>query len=176
MTSPALKIWLRRCLAPLKWLLALVILFEEWGWVPLQQVLARISRWPGFRWLEGAVQKAPPWLALLLFCLPAVVLLPIKLLALWLIGAGHALTGFTVIVAAKLLGTALVARLFSLTQPALMRLPWFARWYGHWMRWRTQLLAQARASSVWRTAQQLARDGKVRWRSMRRWWRLKFEH
>jgi hypothetical protein len=37
--------------------------------------------------------------------------------------------GLAVIVVAKIAGTALVARLFQLTQPALMKLGWFARFY-----------------------------------------------
>ena len=56
-------------------------------------------------------------------------LLPIKLSALWLIDQGHAAWGLAVILAAKAMGTAVVAHLFSLTQPALMRLDWFAHRY-----------------------------------------------
>lgn len=145
-------------MAPLQWLLALVIVFEEWGWEPLQRVLARMGSWPGFRWIESAVRSAPPWLALLLFCVPGLVLLPVKLLALWLMGQGHALAGLAVIVTAKLVGTAIVARLFSLTQPALMRLGWFARWHGRWMQWKARLLAQLRASAPWRVARVLRRQ------------------
>ena len=55
--------------------LALVILFEEWGWVPLQQLLARIGRWPGLRWIEGWVRSLPPWGAVCLFALPTAALL-----------------------------------------------------------------------------------------------------
>lgn len=166
MTNPVVLRWPRKLLIPLKWLLALVILFEEWGWEPLQRVLARIGRWPGFRWIESAVRSAPPWVALLLFCMPALVLLPVKLLALWLIGGGHALTGLLVIMAAKLVGTAIVARLFSLTQPALMRLPWFALWYGRWTHWKNTLLTQMRTSAPWRIAHVLRRQMR---RFFRRW-------
>jgi len=103
------------------------------------------------------VRRAPPWLALVLFCVPALALLPVKLLALWLIGEGHTLTGLAVILGAKLAGTAIVARLFNLTQPALMQLAWFARWYGRWTLWKARLLAQVRASAPWRMARVLKR-------------------
>lgn len=159
---PLAKTLLRKLLAPLQWLLALIILFEQWGWEPLQRVLARMGRWPGLRWMEGAVQRAPPWLALLLFCIPTLVLIPVKLLALWLMGEGHAVAGLAVIILAKIAGTAIVARLFSLTRPALMQLAWFARWYGRWMHWKERLLAQMRASLPWRTARVLRRQmGRV---------------
>lgn len=89
--------------------------------------------------------------------MPALALLPVKLLALWLIGEGHAVAGLAVILLAKLVGTAVVARLFNLTQPALMQLAWFARWYGRWTRWKDLLLAQVRASAPWRMARVIKR-------------------
>ncbi|TXC67104.1 hypothetical protein FSC37_19375 [Piscinibacter aquaticus] len=46
-------------------------------------------------------------------------LFPVKLLALWAIHQGQTLPGVLVIVAAKLLGTAFVGRLFILTEPQL---------------------------------------------------------
>ncbi|HNG80237.1 MAG TPA: hypothetical protein PLW24_12250, partial [Burkholderiaceae bacterium] len=134
---------------------ALLLLFEEWGWEPLQRLAAAIGRWPGFRWIEGWVRGLPPYGALALFAVPAIALLPIKLAALWAIHRGHTLIGLAVIVAAKLLGTALVARLFLLTHDALMRLAWFARLYARWMTWKGALLVWVRASAVWRSARAL---------------------
>ena len=72
-------------------LLALLILFEEWGWVPLQRLMARLGRLPVLRRLEAAVARLPPRAALAVFLLPTLLLLPVKLLALWLIGQGKAL-------------------------------------------------------------------------------------
>ena len=104
-------------------IVALVILFEEWGWEPLQRLLARLGRLPLLRQIEGLITRLPPKAALAVFLLPTLLLLPIKLLALWFIGNGHRLLGLLVIVAAKLVGTAVVARLFTLTRPALMTMP-----------------------------------------------------
>jgi hypothetical protein len=132
------------------WLLALLILFEEWGWEPLQRVLAWIGRWPGLRWIEGRVRALSPYAALAIFLLPTLLLIPVKLLALWLIGQGKVLVGTLVILTAKLVGTAIVARLFALTQPVLLQLAWFARLYARWTGWKDRLLAQVRASWPWR--------------------------
>lgn len=142
----------------------MLILFEEWGWEPLQRVLARIGRWPGLRWIEGCVQRLPPWAAVIMFVVPAAVLLPIKLLALWAIGRGHLVLGMLVIVSAKIVGTAIVARLFTLTQPALMRLSWFAWAYAHWIRLKQAILARARASWAWRVGRVIKRKVGQRWR------------
>jgi len=134
----------------LGWCLALVILFEEWGWEPLQRVMAWVGSWPGFRWVEARIRRLPSYAALALFLLPALALIPIKLLALWLITSGKVALGTIVIVIAKLVGTATVSRLFALTNPALMELAWFARQYQRWVGWKEALLTQVRASRAWR--------------------------
>ncbi|MBB3194942.1 hypothetical protein [Roseateles terrae] len=159
---------LKMLLAPLLWsirlVLALIILFEEWGWEPLQRFMARIGQWPVIRQLEAVVRRLSPYVALAVLLVPSLFLIPIKLLALWLISRGHAALGVGVILAAKVAGTAVVAHLFALTQPALMRLDWFRRLYARWVTWKTELLAWVRASGVWRTARAL----KLRIRRMLR--------
>jgi hypothetical protein len=144
-------------------LLALLILFEEWGWEPLQRMMARLAR---LRWvgrLEAAIAALPPVAALVLFALPWALLLPVKLAALALIAQGRPWLGLAVILGAKLLGTALLARLFALTRPALLRLDWFAHAYRRWSAWKSALLAWVRASAVWRTARALRRLAGRRW-------------
>jgi hypothetical protein len=151
----------------LQWLIALALLFEEWGWEPLQRALARLARWPPIGALERHIGRLPPYAALALFIVPSLMLLPIKLLALWLIGRGHALAGLLVIVVAKVAGTAVVARLFFLTQPALMQVPWFARLYARWSAWKGGLMALARGSWPWRVSrviQRAVRRRLARWR------------
>lgn len=147
---------LKALIAPLRWLirvvLALLILFEEWGWEPLRRVFALIAKLPVIRQFEALLKRLPPRAAFVVLLLPSLLILPIKLAAVWLVAKGHALLGVGVIIAAKLLGTALLAWLFQLIQPALMQLPWFARLYVRWTRWKADLLAWVRGSAVWRTA------------------------
>lgn len=146
----------KHLLAPLRWLvrvvLALLILFEEWGWEPLRRVFALLARLPVIRQLEVLLQRLPPRWAFVVLVLPSLLILPVKLLAVWLVAEGRLTLGVVVIVAAKLIGTALLAWLFQLIQPALMQLPWFARLHGRWTAWKAELLAWVRASAVWRTA------------------------
>jgi hypothetical protein len=147
---------LKALLAPLRWIfrvtLAILILFEEWGWEPLRRVFALIARLPVIRQIEALLKRLPPRWAFVVLILPSLLILPIKLAAVWLVAKGHALLGVGVIIAAKLFGTALLAWLFQLIQPALMQLPLFARLYARWTRWKADLLAWVRASAVWRTA------------------------
>ena len=156
--------WLRRIAEAL---IALVILFEEGGWEPRQRAIAWVARLPPLAWVERRIAALPPYAALAVFALPTLLLLPVKLAALWLIGKGKASLGVAVIVIAKIVGTALLARLFKLTQPALMRLAWFSHWYARWTAWKEGLLARVRASWVWRVGRVIKRrvaHRVARWR------------
>ncbi len=141
---------------PLRWLFrvvfALLILFEEWGWEPLRRAFALLARLPVIRQVEALLRRLPPRWAFVVLVLPSLSILPIKLLAVWLVARGKVALGVGVILAAKVGGTALLAWLFQLIQPALMQLPWFARFYARWTAWKAELLAWVRASAVWRTA------------------------
>lgn len=129
---------------------ALVLIFEEWGWEPLSRFLARMARLPIWGMAERLIVRLPPYAALLAFALPGLVLFPVKLLALYWLSQGHAFLGLAVIAAAKVIGTAIVARLFTLTHPALMRLPWFAALYGRWKLWKDAVIAHVKATRQWR--------------------------
>lgn len=125
--------WLWRPLrAVLLALAAVVLLIEEWGWRPLSAWVARCTAWPPLARLEARIRNLSPRAALALFLVPAVLLFPLKLLALWFIQQGHAVSGVGVIVAAKLFGTALMGRLFTITEPQLMQFAWFAHALGWW--------------------------------------------
>lgn len=134
---------------------ALLLLFEEWGWEPLAAAFAALGRLPWWARLERFITGLPPWAALLAFGVPVLALVPLKLLALYLFGQGHFTLGLGLILAAKLAGTAMAARLFQLTQPALMRMAWFARLYIPWKAWKDKVIGQARASWAWRVARRL---------------------
>jgi len=150
--------------------LALLILFEEWGWEPLQRALARIAQLPVLAWVERRIAALPPYPALALFVLPSLALIPVKLLALWLISQGQKGLGLGVIVVAKVIGTAVVARLFALTRPALMRLQWFVDLYRRWTVWKEALLALVRASWAWRAGRIVKRALQRRWQRWRKAW------
>ena len=147
--------------------LALVILFEEWGWEPLARALAALGRLPLFRQIERGIQALPPYAALVVFFLPALAVLPVKLFALWLLAGGHAILGVAIIFVAKVAGTAVLARLFALTKPALLRLEWFARLYERWTTWKDALLARIRASAAWQAARRAKAEARELWLRLR---------
>ncbi len=144
-------------------LFAAFLLFEEWGWEPLARLFACLARLPLWARLERRITALSPTGALLAFGLPVLVLFPVKLLALYLFGRGQTALGLALLLGAKLVGTALLARLFQLTQPALMQLRWFAHWYPRWKTWKDGILAQVHRSAVWCSAQALKRKAKAWW-------------
>ena len=138
-------------------LLVIVIFVEEWGWRPLTALAAKIAAWPPLAALERMIRAASPPVALALFLVPALLLFPVKLVALWLIHEGQATLGIAVIVAAKLAGTAFVGRLFILVEPQLMTFRWFARCIAWWCGTRDHVMAALRRSVVWRSARAVRR-------------------
>src|ERR1700742_3945962 len=63
---------------------ALLILFEQWGWMPLARALGQLARWPVIGSLEKRIAGLGPRVALVVLFVPALALLPVKLGALWL--------------------------------------------------------------------------------------------
>ena len=143
--------------------LALVLLFEEWGWEPLARLFGRLARLPLWARMEALITRLPRWGALLIFAVPWALLLPIKFLALFLFASSQKALGIALLLGAKLLGTAIVARLFQLTQPALMLFPIFAKWYPRWKTWKDALMSQIRASEPWQLALRSKAALKVWW-------------
>jgi hypothetical protein len=141
---------------------ALALLFAEWGWKPLHALLDTVAR--AFNWtrLRLWVVNLPPYGALALFAAPAVCLFPLKLLALFLFATGHAVLGVGLIAFAKIVGTAVVARIFMLTQPKLMQIAWFAAAYNRFIPWKDAMFASIRQSAAWR----YGRAGRV---AAKRW-------
>lgn len=151
------KAFLNLTLTPL---VALLLVFEEWGWEPLARTLGRLNQLPFWARLERWIAELPPYAALATFGVPAITLLPVKLLALYWAGHGHLASGVLVVVIAKIAGTAMVARLFQLTQPSLMQMAWFARLYARWKTFKDALLARVRNSAIWRLGRVVKRQAK----------------
>jgi hypothetical protein len=136
---------MRRLLRPLWILLALVFLFEAWLWEHLARVVAWVvARLPvaavrrrAAAWIEGL----PPAATLVVFIVPALLLLPLKFLGLWMLARGYWLGAVGVLVLAKMVGLGVTAFIFDLTLPKLLQLAWFRRLYG----WVMGALARAHA-------------------------------
>jgi hypothetical protein len=150
--------------APLVYLAALLLLLEDWLWNLGARLMDRLAQWPPLHRLETWICRLGPRAALVLFVLPATLLFPVKLLALWAMAHGHPVLGLLVILLAKLGGAAAVARLYLLTRPVLLTILWFARLLDWFLALKERWIARLRATAAWQRVVLLGQ----RWRH----WRL----
>lgn len=139
----------------LLFLTAVVLLCEEWLWDRGTRVLARLGRRPVLRTLEAWARTRPPAQALALFVVPVAVIYPCKMMALIALGAGYVVVGALAFLAAKVIATALFARLYQLTEPALMT-------YGCLRRGRDRFLRARRFVHHWLNLQPFYRRARYR--------------
>ena len=134
---------------PLMYLVGVVVLLEEAFWRAGIWIGGWVARLPLARLFEQLILALPPWAALCAFVLPGLLLIPVKLLALLAIANGHAATGVTTFVVAKLAGAALVARIYTLSLPKLLELSWFGRWHARVIAFKNVHLERLRATRIW---------------------------
>ena len=115
---------------PLMVLAALIILFEDFVWVRVTALVALLARLRLVARIVAWVLTRGRHTTLALFAVPIACLIPFKLFALWLIASGHIVSGILVIIAAKVTGTAISARLFVIAKPKLMTFETFVRVYN----------------------------------------------
>ena len=150
---------------------AVIILLEDWLWDDLARLAAAIGQLPIFRQIEALIAGLPPYAALAFFAVPSALLIPVKLIALYFIAHGHALAGLLTVVVAKIGGTALVARLFTLTRPKLLRIDWFAWLYERFIAFKTRVYAAIKSTAIYRAAHQMhlrVRHGLKAWMGKRK--------
>lgn len=165
--------------APFVILAAIFVLVEDWLWDDLLRLMAAIGRLPVFRQIEMLIANLPPYAALAMFATPSLLLIPVKLAALWFIAHGQPALGFLTAVAAKVAGTALVARIYSLTHKKLLLIGWFAWLHVRFVAFKAKVYSVIKASYIYQTAHEqylrlkarvkdlLRRQGKAFWR--KRW-------
>ena len=152
--------------APFVILAAAVILIEDWLWDDLARLAAAMGRLPILRSGEAFIAGLSPYPALLFFAMPALLLVPLKLVALFLISHGQATLGVLTIIAAKFVGTALVARIFILTRPQLLRIGWFAWVYERFTAFKGRIYATVKSAALY----QLVHERHLRIRKALRVW------
>jgi len=112
-------------LSPLAVLGVLLMLAEEQLWTALVALGQRLGRLLVIRSFERRIRELPPnWAALALLA-PVAFVLPIKILAVWIMSTGRWGLGIGVLLSAKIAGTAVIARIYTLCEPALSTLTWF---------------------------------------------------
>ena len=86
---------------------------------------------------------------------------------------GQRILGLAVFVVAKVVGTALLARIFALTKPQLLTIGWFRWCYEGYSHWKARLFAYVRAMPSYQRAKAWASAIKA---GVRQWWQRHFRH
>jgi hypothetical protein len=141
---------------------ALVLLFEEWFWEKSTAVAARLGRLPLLSDIESWIRRRERWTALALFVAPVVVIYPFKALALYAMGRGYLTAGVTAFIMAKLLATAVFARLYQLTERAIIQFGWVRRTRAEFLRGRAFVHDWLNAQPSYRRARVLLRRSSQR--------------
>jgi hypothetical protein len=148
--------FLRRLFTPPLYVLAvLVILVEDFLWDPLQRIVGAIIRRLHLQRAEAWLARRRPYTALALFLVPMALVFPLKLLAVFLMTRGWVAGGVGLLLGAKVAGTAVLARLFTICKPALLSIEWFARAHRWVVGLEEAAMAWLRASAAWRAARAL---------------------
>lgn len=138
--------------APFVLIAAVFVLLEDWLWDDLQRLAAAIGRLPIFRQFESLIVGLPPYGALAMFATPSLLLFPVKLAALWFIAHGQPVFGFLIAVAAKVAGTALIARIYQLTEAKLLLIGWFAGLHTRFVAFKVRVYTTIKATRIYRRA------------------------
>jgi hypothetical protein len=184
-------LWLKRKLTPpLVILAALLMWIEDSLWQWLKRLTAWVALIPIVRRFEAHLRALPPYGAMIVFLLPTTLLFPLKLFAVYLVTRGYILASLGLLLSAKVIGTAIVARMYVVCQPKLLSIGWFHRVHD-WLVWtRDALYAAIRAMPIYQqvharlVSMKLAVQAVmitlrrhhgiwVRWRAIRRWYRQK---
>lgn len=158
----ALHALLRRFANAGLFLLALLVLAEEWLWDTLRAGLRELSRLAAVRAVEAWLRTLSPWPAAAMLCAPAVLLVPFKFAGMWALAHGHWVAGMAVVIGAKVTGTALAAFVFTSVRDAARKLAWFDRVYVAITRAIAWAHAWMRAQPAYRWAR-AALERSIRW-------------
>ncbi len=141
---------------------AAIVFIEETLLHYLGVAMAAVAKWPPVARLEAWLRTLPPWAALLAFVAPSVLVIPVKLSAVWFALNHRYGLSLASVVIGKMLATALVARLYQVLRPTLVKMPWYLRAETWVFDWRDRLYAFVRALPAWQQAKVLIRNAR-RW-------------
>lgn len=123
-------------------LAALILLFEEWIWNAMLRATARLVAHPWIQAAERRLAELEPVEALCAFVLPALIMLPFKFAAIYVLARGYFVTGTAVLVLAKVVSTTLGARIYVVVRPQLQQVGWYVRLESRFLAWKRRIVGR----------------------------------
>jgi len=146
----------------LVFLAAAFVFFEQTLIRYLNNVMVAVAARPPIARLEAWLVTLPPYVALLAFVAPSLLILPIKVVALWFGMHGKYVLALVTLILGKLLATAILARLYRILRPTLMVIPWFAWADTTFFAWRDRTYAFVRSLPAWQKAATMVQQLRTR--------------
>jgi hypothetical protein len=123
------------------------------AWLTELRLFQRLGEWLG---------QLPPYVALVAFAVPFIIIEPVKVAAIWWAGTGHVITGTIGLLLAHALSLLVVERIFHAAYEPLMRIGWFATLLGWLFGIRDRAIELVKATSAWTWAKGLVKQAR-RW-------------
>lgn len=131
-------------------LVALVMVIEDVLWFALDWVRRQVAWIPFMAFVDRWIAKAGPYGMLAMLCFPALIIIPAKMFGLWLVATHHLFRGVAVILAAKLVGMAILVHLYAAGRERLLSIGWFRWLHEHVLALKSWAYESVRAAPVWR--------------------------
>lgn len=107
-------------------IIALIIIsFEEYVWFYVGKFVKVLRKNVIFNKLGLFISGSHPYVAASFFLVPIIMLIPIKLLAVFLLAKGYLITGGGLYVVIKLLSATIAKWIYSYAKNSLIQLSWF---------------------------------------------------
>jgi hypothetical protein len=118
-------------------------------------MMVAVARWPPIARVEAWLVTLPPWAAVLTFAMPSLIILPVKISALWFAAHHRFALATAAVVLGKIMATAILARLYRILRPTMMTLRWFAWADTKFFAWRDWAYAFVKSLPAWQEAKAL---------------------
>jgi hypothetical protein len=133
---------------------AIWLFFEDWVWDNIVALMHIVGRLKIINRFERFLARQNQYLLLTLFTLPFLMVIPAKVYGLYLIADGKVIRGITIFLIAEVLITALVTRLFIISNNKLLQIKAFAAFY-YWFKDKKEwLYSEVRKLPAWQATRE----------------------
>jgi hypothetical protein len=128
-------------------------------------LLRPILRWLGrlrvFETIGAVIGRLPPYLVLVLFAVPFIIIEPVKIFALYRGAVGHPIQGLILLGIAQVASILICERIYHVGKGQLMKIGWFARLMAWIFALRERAFAWAKSTAAWQAGAAMARSVRL---------------
>ncbi len=146
----------RRILSiPLTILVLIFFLLEDLFLGILRPIFRLVGALSPFVALSAWLKRLPPYVALVVFAVPFILLEPVKVFSIFWIGLGHFVSGAMLLIVSYILSLLIVERMFHVTRDQLLSIAWFAWGYRLIMHVKAWAFERLESTALWKAVRPL---------------------